>query len=62
MSKKATIQVCPICQSTYSVAKGVTRPTCGRPACVREARARGLPFMARMEAPKKAKGQGIAQE
>lgn len=58
MSKKATIQVCPICQSTYSVAKGVTRPTCGRPACVREARARGLPFMAKMATSTKDKRQG----
>jgi len=35
---------CPICSKPYQVAEGVLAPTCGDPDCIREARARGMPF------------------
>jgi len=43
-AKKATPNRCPICGQTYLLPKARTSPTCGNPNCIREARARGLPF------------------
>lgn len=35
---------CPMCRKCYPTLKARPSPTCGNPNCIREARARGLPF------------------
>jgi len=37
-------KTCPICSTKYRPSKDYTRPTCGDPNCIREARGLGLPF------------------
>ena len=39
-------RVCPICQAKYQTSNERPAPTCGHPNCIREARDRGLPFVA----------------
>jgi len=42
--KKPILLRCPICGTKYQTPKKLPAPTCGNPNCIREARARGLPF------------------
>ena len=50
MSKKKAIKKvtlsCPICRVKYQTPELEPAPTCGNPNCIREARARGMPFTA----------------
>jgi len=41
---KSIQKSCPICGINYLTSKKLPAPTCGNPNCIREARARGLPF------------------
>jgi hypothetical protein len=42
MKPKMKTSICPVCGSSYQTPEGVTRPICGKPECVREARNRGI--------------------
>jgi len=43
---KIVQQTCPICRAKYFTPKDDPVPICGHPNCIREARARGMPFTA----------------
>ncbi len=61
---------CPICRKPYQLSPVVELPTCGDPLCIREARARGLPFATKSRTPtgkritgkKRTKGKKPAKE
>lgn len=38
MPNKTTTQICPICGAKHDEPVGVTRPTCGKPDCIRALR------------------------
>jgi len=44
---------CPICGQYYEKSRWKPAPTCGNPNCIREARARGLPFAVPPRGPEK---------
>lgn len=56
---KTVPMLCPICGNGYQTPKKLPAPTCGKPTCIREARDRGLPHVAKPpikpEKPKKPK-------
>lgn len=54
-SNEVIIVRCPICGKPYQVAELGNPPTCGDPSCIREARARGLPFIPTRVKPESAK-------